>query len=92
MFNGLYTVLIAIGAAFVLIPGLPLIQVIVATQFLNGVLLPIVLVFVLRLVNNPEVMGGYTNSRLFNVLSYGTTAVLIALTLALLVFPLLGLS
>ena len=36
----LYTALIAIGAAFVLIPGLPLIQVIVATQFLNGVLLP----------------------------------------------------
>ena len=90
IFNGLYTVLIAIGAAFVLIPGLPLIQVIVATQFLNGLLLPIVLVFVLRLVNNPEVMGSYSNSTLFNILSYGTTGVLIALTTALLVFTLLG--
>jgi len=85
IFNGLYTALIAIGAAFVLIPGLPLIQVIIATQFLNGVLLPIVLVFVLRLVNNRELMGEYTNNGLFNVLSYGVTGILILLTLALLV-------
>ncbi|MDQ3811320.1 MAG: Nramp family divalent metal transporter [Chloroflexota bacterium] len=84
IFNGLYTALIVIGAVFVLIPGLPLIQVIVATQFLNGLLLPIVLVFVLRLVNDAQLMGRMTNGRLFNVLSYGTTAALIVLTLALL--------
>lgn len=90
IFNGIYTLLIAIAAAFVLIPRLPLIQVIVATQFLNGLLLPIVLVFVLRLVNDRDLMGTYTNSRLFNVLSYGTTAILVLLTIALLVFTLLG--
>ncbi len=84
IFNGLYTALIAVGAAFVLLPGLPLIQAIVATQFLNGLLLPIVLIFVLRLVNDEEVMGKYTNNRLFNVLSYGVTAILILLTVALL--------
>jgi Mn2+/Fe2+ NRAMP family transporter len=92
IFNGLYTALIAIAAAFVLIPSLPLIQVIVATQFLNGLLLPIVLVFVLRLVNNANLMGRYTNNRVFNVLSYGTTAVLILLTLALLISSTLGLG
>lgn len=91
-FNGLYTALIAIGAAFVLIPGLPLFQVIVATQFLNGLLLPIVLIFVLRLVNDGQLMGKYTNGRVFNVLSYGTTGVLILLTAALLVLPLLGIG
>ena len=85
IFNGLYTALIAIGAAFVLIPGLPLIQVIVATQFLNGLLLPIVLVFVLRLVNDRELMGKYTNNGVFNILSYGVTGILILLTVALLV-------
>jgi Mn2+/Fe2+ NRAMP family transporter len=90
IFNGLYTALIAVAAAFVLIPGLPLIQVIVATQFLNGLLLPIVLIFVLRLVNDRNLMGEYTNNRAFNILSYGTTAVLIALTVALLVFSILG--
>jgi Mn2+/Fe2+ NRAMP family transporter len=90
IFNGIYTALIVIAAAFVLIPGLPLIQVIVATQFLNGLLLPIVLIFVLRLVNDKDVMGNYTNSTLFNVLSYGTTAILILLTIALLIFSVLG--
>ncbi len=85
IFNGLYTALIAIGAAFVLLPGLPLIQVIVSTQFLNGLLLPIVLIFVLRLVNDRDLMGTHTNGAVFNVLSYGTTGILILLTVALLV-------
>jgi NRAMP (natural resistance-associated macrophage protein)-like metal ion transporter len=92
IFNAIYTALIVVAALFVLIPGLPLIQVIILTQFLNGLLLPIVLIFVLRLVNDKDLMGSYTNSRLFNILSYGTTAILIALALALLVFPLLGLG
>jgi Mn2+/Fe2+ NRAMP family transporter len=92
IFNGLYTALIAIAAAFVLIPGLPLFQVIVATQFLNGLLLPIVLVFVLKLVNDPYLMGDYTNNRIFNVISYGTTAALVLLTAALLVFTIFGIG
>lgn len=92
IFNAIYTALIAVAALFVLIPGLPLIQVIVATQFLNGLLLPIVLIFVLRLVNDKDLMGEYTNNRLFNVLSYGTTAILIVLTIALLVLSILGVS
>jgi Mn2+/Fe2+ NRAMP family transporter len=92
IFNALYTSLIAIAALFVLIPGLPLIQVIVATQFLNGVLLPIVLIFVLKLVNDRELMGEYANNRVFNILSYGTTAILVLLTLALLVFSVLGIG
>jgi Mn2+/Fe2+ NRAMP family transporter len=88
IFNGLYTALIALAGLFVLIPGLPLIQVIVATQFLNGLLLPIVLVFVLRLVNNRALMNGYINGRVFNILSYATTAIMIVLTIALLGFTL----
>src|ERR671933_682846 len=90
VFNGLYTALIAMGAAFVLIPGLPLIQVIIATQFLNGLLLPIVLIFVLRLVNNSDIMGEHTNSPLMNVLSYATTGILLVLTVALLTFSVIG--
>jgi Mn2+/Fe2+ NRAMP family transporter len=90
IFNGLYTALIAIAAAFVLLPGLPLFQVIVTTQFLNGLLLPIVLIFVLKLVNDRELMGSHTNNLVFNILSYGTTVILIVLTIALLVFSILG--
>jgi Mn2+/Fe2+ NRAMP family transporter len=75
----------------VLLPGLPLFQVIVATQFLNGLLLPIVLIFVLRLVNDRELMGNQTNNLVFNILSYGTTAILVVLTIALLGFSIFGL-
>jgi NRAMP (natural resistance-associated macrophage protein)-like metal ion transporter len=90
IFNGLYTAMIAFSAAFVLLPGLPLIQAIVATQFLNGLLLPIVLVFVLRLANSRRVMGEHTNGPIFNALSYGTTAVLVVMTLTLLVLSIVS--
>jgi Mn2+/Fe2+ NRAMP family transporter len=86
IFNGLYTLLIGVAGLFVLLPGLPLIQVIVATQILNGLLLPIVLIFVLRLVNDRDIMGDYRNGPVFNVLSYATTGILVLLTVALIVF------
>jgi Mn2+/Fe2+ NRAMP family transporter len=85
VFNGLYTVLIVVAAVFVLVPGLPLIQVILGTQTLNGVLLPVVLVFLVRLANDRRIMREHTNGRIFNVLAWGTTGVLIVLTAALLV-------
>jgi Mn2+/Fe2+ NRAMP family transporter len=90
IFNGLYTGLIALGALFVLIPGLPLIQVILATQTLNGLLLPVVLIFLVQLANNREVLGDHVNGRGFNILAWGTTAVLIVLTAALLIVSALG--
>jgi Mn2+/Fe2+ NRAMP family transporter len=90
VFNALYTALIVLGALFVLVPGLPLIQVILATQTLNGVLLPVVLLFVVRLANDREILSEYTNSRAFNVLAYGTTVVLIVLTVALLALTTFG--
>jgi Mn2+/Fe2+ NRAMP family transporter len=92
LFNGLYTALIALAAAFVLAPNLPLIQVILATQTLNGVLLPVVLVFVVRLANDRSILGHHVNRRLFNALAYGTTIVLTLLTVALLVASALGLG
>ena len=92
VFNALYTALIVLGALFVLVPGLPLIQVILATQTLNGLLLPVVLLFVARLANDREILSDYTNSRAFNVLAYGTNVVLILLTLALLYLSTFGAS
>jgi Mn2+/Fe2+ NRAMP family transporter len=90
VFNGLYTALIVLGALFVLLPGLPLIQVIIATQTLNGLLLPVILIFLVRLANDPDVLGERTNGPVCNVLAYGTTAVLIVLTAALLIGSLVG--
>ncbi len=84
VFNGLYTALVLLGALVALVPGLPLIGAIIASQFLDGLLLPIVLLFMLRLVNRPSVMGRYTNGLVLNLIAWATTLLLIALSLALL--------
>jgi NRAMP (natural resistance-associated macrophage protein)-like metal ion transporter len=82
IFYWLYTILIAAGAGVILIPNLPLVQVSVLSQVVNGIVLPFVLVFMLLLVNNRELMGEYVNSRFFNIVAWGTTAVMIVLTVA----------
>ena len=84
IFNAIYTAMIAVAAAFVLIPGLPLIQVIVSTQTLNGILLPVVLVFVQRLASDRGLMGRFANGRAFSVLATATTVLLSILTALLL--------
>lgn len=83
VFMGLYTALIVIGALVVLIPGLPLIGVIIASQNLNGILLPIILVFMLKLVNNPRLMGAYVNPLWLNVVAWALTGLVVVLTLVL---------
>jgi Mn2+/Fe2+ NRAMP family transporter len=84
VFYGLYTVLILFGAGFVLIPRLPLLQVILISQIANGILLPFVLTFMLLLVNRPRLMGEYRNRPWANVVAGGTSVVMIVLTIALL--------
>ena len=80
VFYWLYTVLVGLGAAVTLIPGLPLIKVTILSQALNGILLPAVLVFMLLLINKERLMGRYVNSRFFNVVAWVTAAVIIVLT------------
>ncbi|HKB10834.1 MAG TPA: Nramp family divalent metal transporter [Vicinamibacterales bacterium] len=84
-FYWLYTLLIVFGAGVILIPRFPLFRVMVLSQVANGVLLPFVLIFVLLLVNDGELMGSYVNSRWYNVVSWVTVAVMIALTIAMLI-------
>jgi NRAMP (natural resistance-associated macrophage protein)-like metal ion transporter len=82
-FYWFYTLLLALGAAVVLIPNFPLINVIIGSQVLNGILLPVVLIFMLRLVNRPELMGTYTNSRWFNIIAWLTAIIVICLSVVL---------
>ncbi|HYL12864.1 MAG TPA: Nramp family divalent metal transporter [Terriglobales bacterium] len=83
VFYWLYTFLIVGGAGVVLIPGLPLIKFILFSQVANGALLPFLLVFMLILVNRKELMGEYTNSRIANVTTWGTSIIIIVLTIAM---------
>jgi Mn2+/Fe2+ NRAMP family transporter len=80
MFYSLFTGLIVCGAGFVLIPGLPLLKVILISQVANGVLLPFVLTFMLVLVNKPKVMGEYRNGPWGNLVAGGTSVVMVVLT------------
>ena len=83
IFYGLYTVLIVGGAGFVLIPGLPLLKVILISQVANGVLLPFVLVFMLILINRKRLMGDYTNGFWGNMIAGTTSVIMVLLTIAL---------
>lgn len=85
IFYGMYTALIVIGALVALIPGLPLFQIFVYVYLLNGILLPVLLILMLRLANNKRLLGKHVNSPIVNALGWGTALVLIVLTLALIV-------
>ncbi|HUJ21134.1 MAG TPA: divalent metal cation transporter [Bryobacteraceae bacterium] len=83
LFYWLYTLLIVAGAAVVLIPGFPLVKMILFSQVINGVLLPIVLIFMILLANNRRIMLDWVNSRFYNVAAWITVVVMIGLSLAL---------
>jgi Mn2+/Fe2+ NRAMP family transporter len=90
VFYYLYTALIVVGASVLLIPRFPLVHVIVLSQFVNGIVLPFVLIFMLLLTNDVELMGDHVNSRRFNVIAWTTVVVMIAMTLAILVAQMRG--
>jgi len=82
IFYALYTLLIAVGAGVVMIPKFPLIRMILWSQTLNGMLLPLVLIFMVLLINKTDLMGEWTNPKWFNVVSWVSVVVIIGMTLA----------
>jgi len=84
-FFWLYTGLVVLGAATILYPGAPLILVMYLSQVVNGMLLPFVLIFMLRLINDRELMGEHVNSKAFNGIAWTTAAAMIVLTALLVV-------
>jgi NRAMP (natural resistance-associated macrophage protein)-like metal ion transporter len=80
----MYTLMILLGAAPILSPRAPLVAIMFWSQTLNGLLLPVVLLVMLKLINDPEIMGRHVNSVPFNLVAWGTSAIMIALSLLLL--------
>ena len=89
-FYVLYTGILIIGAAIILIPNAPLILISLWSQIINGILLPVVLVCMILLVNNKKIMGQYVNRPVNNIVGWSAVIVLIGLSLTLLVLPLFG--
>ena len=83
-FYTIYTFVLLVGAAVVLLPGLDLVPLLLATQNLQGLLLPVVLVFLVLLVNDERLLGRYRNGRLANVLAWTAVGVVVALDAVLL--------
>ena len=81
IFLGIFTFLIVVGGVVAMIPGLPLFDVLLFTQVINGLLLPVLLVSVLRLASDRELMGAHANGRVYNAASWLTVLVVSALSL-----------
>jgi NRAMP (natural resistance-associated macrophage protein)-like metal ion transporter len=79
-FMWIYTMTIALASLVIMIPGAPLVLLMVLSAVINGLLLPFVLVSALLLVNNRKLMGEYTNSRTYNYISWATVITIILLT------------
>jgi NRAMP (natural resistance-associated macrophage protein)-like metal ion transporter len=89
-FYWFYTLLIVAGAGIVLWPHFPLIKFIILSQVLNGVLLPVILIFMLRLINRKELMGQHINGRWLNGVAWATALIVIALTIVMLTMQFMG--
>ena len=87
-FYVLYTGILIIGAAIILIPNAPLILISLWTQVINGMLLPVVLVCMILLVNNKKIMGKYVNKPINNLIGWSAVIILVGLSMLLLVMPL----
>ncbi|HEY6102950.1 MAG TPA: Nramp family divalent metal transporter [bacterium] len=90
VFVGLFTAMIITAAVVIVLPGVPLIPVMLFSQVLNGVLLPLVLVFLILLTGDREIMGRYRNGRIFSAAAWVLVVALAALSVLLLVGSLLG--
>ncbi|MBF0473187.1 MAG: Nramp family divalent metal transporter [Nitrospirae bacterium] len=82
-FIWIYSISIFVSALLVMIPGAPLVLLMVLSSFANGILLPFVLVYAISLVNNKTLMGEYTNSRGYNIIAWVTIGVLIVLSIGM---------
>ncbi len=83
---------IIIPAILVLIPGINLIKIMIWSQDINGILLPFILIFVLKIINNKEIMGEHTNRWFGNLISWATIIGIIGATIALLGFSIAGIN
>lgn len=89
-FRGIYTAMIVIGVVVTLIPDVSLISIMLVAQFVSGVLLPVILIFMVRILSSKRIMRSYANKRLLTVLVWALIVVVFALTIGCFVMTVLG--
>jgi len=90
VFHTIFSGMIAASAVVAMVPGLPIIEVLLNIYLLNGLILPILLVAIVQLVNNPAIMRQHTNGPLYNAVAWITVAVVVVMSLAMLALTVLG--
>ena len=80
VYRGIITAVIAASALLVIMPGVDLFQIMMSAQVINGVLLPVLLVFLVFIAQDKHIMGKYRNGRAWNVLTWGTIVLITVLT------------
>ena len=91
-FYGILAFLIIVGAGVTIIPRVPLLKVIIISQVINGIALPFLLIYILKLINDKKLMGDHVNSRFYNVVCYSTVIGVIALSGIMFATPFLGVA
>ncbi len=88
VFYWLFTLLIVVGGGVILWPGFPLVKMILLSQVINGALLPLVLIYMILLVNKDRLMKKWKNTRFYNIVGWTSVVILIGLTVALVILSL----
>jgi Mn2+/Fe2+ NRAMP family transporter len=91
IFYWLFTFLIVVGAGVILLPSFPLVRMILVSQVINGILLPFVLIFMILIINKKRVMKEWTNAGWYNAVAWASVVLMVAMTIALVVFSVQGL-
>lgn len=92
LFNGILTFIIAFGAIVVLIPNLDLLAMMLTSQFVNGIILPILLALMALISTDKRVMGKFVAGKVTAALLWMTVAVVAVLTIALIVMQTMGMA
>ena len=90
IYRGLITAIIVASALLVILPGVDLFQIMMSAQVINGVLLPVLLVFLLFIAQDKRIMGEYRNGRIWNILTWATIVIITVLTVIMFALQALG--
>ena len=85
VFHGLYAGMIFICAILILIPNIPLMDILLFSQVINGILLPVILVLMLLIINDKRIMGEYVNSKWYNIIAWIITVIITILVMILVI-------
>lgn len=86
-YYSIFTAILLIGMGIILIPEAPLIQITLWAQVANGILLPLILIYIMKMINNKEIMGEFTNGTFHNIVGWSTALILIILSIFLVLIP-----